>query len=61
MNKSSDYYGFSARHIKHGGSVSVNFLKDYLNLSFKFMEYGVPFEELVGVGSLVHKAGKKRV
>ena len=59
VNKSPDYYGFSARHIKHGGSVSVNFLKDYLNLSFKFMEYGVPSEELVGVGSLVHKAGKK--
>jgi hypothetical protein len=31
----------------------------YLNLSFKFMEYGVPSEELVGVGSLVHKGGKK--
>ena len=58
VNKSPDYYGFSARHIKHGGSVSVNFIMNYLNLSFRYMEHGVPSEELVGVGSLVHKGGK---
>ena len=59
VNKSPAYYGFSARHIKSGGSVSVNFIIKYLNLSFRYMEYGVPEEELVGVGSLVHKRGKE--
>ena len=49
VNKSPDYYGFSARHIKNGGSVSVNFIMKYLNLSFIYMEYVVPSEELVGV------------
>ena len=58
-NKSPDYFGFSAKHIKYGGYVSVNFIMEYLNLSFKFIEYGVPPEELVGVGSLVHKGAKK--
>ena len=59
VNKSPDYFGFSAKHIKYGGNVSVKFLKEYLNLSFKFIEHGVPSEELVGSGSLVHKGGKK--
>ena len=31
----------------------------YINLSFNYIQYGVPAEELVGVGSLVHKGGKK--
>ena len=39
--------------------MSVNFIKEYLNLSFRYIEYGVPEEELVGVGSLAHKGGKK--
>jgi hypothetical protein len=59
VNKAPDYFGFSAKHIKYGGNVSVKFLMEYLNLSFKFIEHGVPSEELVGSGSLVHKGGKK--
>ena len=58
-NKSPDYFGFSAKHVKHGGFVSAHFLQKYINLSFQFIEQGVPDEELVGAGSLVHKGGKK--
>jgi hypothetical protein len=35
------------------------YLKEYLNLSFMHIEHGVPSQELVGAGSLVHKGGKK--
>ena len=59
VNKSPDIFGFSAKHLKHGGNVSVTYMMQYLNMSFKHMQYGVPCEELVGAGSLVHKAGKK--
>ena len=31
----------------------------YINISFKYIQYGVPGEELIGAGSLVHKGGKK--
>ena len=33
VNKSPDYFGFSAKHIKLGAMVAVKYLKDYLNLS----------------------------
>ena len=39
--------------------MSVTHIMQYLNVSFKHMEYGVPSEELVGAGSLVHKSGKR--
>ena len=39
--------------------MSVNHIMQYLNVSFQHMEYGVPSEELVGAGSLVHKSGKR--
>ena len=58
-NKSPDYFGFSAKHVKNGGAVSAHYLRLYINMSFQYMEQGVPSEELVGAGSLVHKAGKK--
>ena len=58
-NKSPDYFGFSAQHVKSGGFVSAHFLMKYINTSFQFIEHGVPAEELVGVGSLVHKGGRK--
>ena len=58
-NKSADYFGFSAKHVKNGGFVSTHFLRIYINLSFKHIEYGVPEEELIGCGSLVHKSGNK--
>ena len=58
-NKSPDYFGFSAQHVKQGGFVSAHFLMKYINTSFQFIEHGVPAEELVGAGSLVHKGGKK--
>ena len=58
-NKSPDYFGFSARHVKSGGFVSTHFLMNYINTSFQFIEYGVPAEELVGSASLVHKGNKK--
>ena len=58
-NKSPDYFGFSARHVKAGGFVSATYLMEYINLSFRSMEQGVPSGELVGSGSLVHKGGKK--
>ena len=57
--KSPDYYGFSAKHIKHGGIVSARHLRTYLNLSFQYIEHGVPAEELTGLASLIHKGGKK--
>ena len=59
VNKSPDYFGFSAKHVKFGGNVSVTHIMQYLNVSFQHMEYGVPSEELIGAGSLVHKSGKK--
>ena len=59
VNKSPDYFGFSAKHIKHGGVVAVKYIMEYLNMSFSNIEYGVPEQELVGTGSLVHKGGKK--
>ena len=58
-NKSPDSFGLSARHVQLGGFVSANYLMKYINTSFQFMEQGVPCEELVGAGSLVHKGGKK--
>ena len=58
-NKSPDYFGFSANHVKNGGFVSTHFLMKYINISFNFIEHGVPVEELTGIGSLVHKAAKK--
>ena len=45
--------------MKYGGAVAVKFLKEYINLSFRNIEFGVPSQELVGTGSLVHKSGKK--
>ena len=59
VNKSPDFFGLSAKHVKYGGSVSIKYIKEYLNLSFKHMEHGIPEQELVGTGSLAHKAGKK--
>ena len=58
-NKSPDYFGFSAKHVKSGGFVSTHFLMKYINISFNFIEQGVPTKELIGVGSLVHKGGRK--
>ena len=58
-SKSPDFFGFSAKHVKHGGTVSVKYIKEYLNLSFNYIEHGVPSQELVGTGPLVHKGGKK--
>ena len=58
-NKSPDYFGFSAQHVKSGGFVSAHFLMKYINTSFKYIQHGVPAGELVGAGSLVHKGGKK--
>ena len=54
-NKSSDYFGFSAKHVKNGGFVSTHFLMQYMNTSFQYIEQGVPEGELVGCASLVHK------
>ena len=58
-NKSPDFFGFSAKHIKYGGNVAVKFIMEYLNMSFLNIEHGVPSQELVGNGSMVHKGGKK--
>ena len=58
-NKSPDILGFSARHVKNGGSVAVHFIMQYLNLSFQSMQYGVPSAELTGIASLIHKGQKK--
>ena len=58
-NKSPDVFGFSAKHVKYGGFVSVHFLMNYMNTSFQFIEQGVPGEELVGCASLVFKGSKK--
>ena len=58
-NKSPDYFGFSAQHVKKGGFVSTHYLMKYINTSFQFIEHGVPEEELVGSASLVHKENKK--
>ena len=58
-NKSSDYFGFSAKHVKNGGFVSTHFLMQYMNTSFQYIEQGVPEGELVGCASLVHKGAKK--
>ena len=58
-NKSPDYFGFSAKHVKKGGFVSTHYLMNYINTSFQFIEHGVPKEELVGSASLVHKGNRK--
>ena len=58
-NKSADYFGFSAKHVKNGSFVSTNFLMKYVNTSVQFIEYGVPSEELVGSASLAHKGSRK--
>ena len=44
---------------KRGGRAAAFFLMKYLNLSFQFMQYGVPEEELTGIASLIFKGGKK--
>ena len=44
-NKSPDYFGLSARHVKSGGFISAHFLMQYINTSFQYIEYGVPGEE----------------
>ena len=41
-NKSPDYFGFSAQHVKSGGFVSTHYLMKYINASFQSIEYGVP-------------------
>jgi hypothetical protein len=46
-NKSPDVFGFSVKHVKYGGFVSVHFLIKYMNTSFQFIEQGVPGEELL--------------
>ena len=58
-NKSPDILEFSARHVKNGGPIAVHFIMQYLNLSFQSMQYGVPFEELTGIASLIHKGPQK--
>ena len=58
-NKSPDLLGFSARHVKNGGPVAVHFIMQYLNLSFKCIQYGVPAEELKGAASMIFKGNKK--
>ena len=58
-NKSPDYFGFSAKHVINGGFVSTHFLMQYINTSFKYIEQGVPDEELIGCASLVYKGSKK--
>ena len=50
VNKSPDFFGFFAKHVKHGGTVSVKFLKEYLNLSIKNIECGVPSESWLVLG-----------
>ena len=37
VNKSPDFFGFSAKHVKYGGTVATNFIMQYLNMSFKHM------------------------
>ena len=51
-NKSSDLIGLSARHVKNGGQVAVNFIMKYLNMSFQSIQYGVPADELKGAASI---------
>ena len=58
-NKSPDYFGFSAQHVKHVGCVSTHYLMKYINISFQSIEHSVPLEELVGSASLVHKGSRK--
>ena len=57
--KSPDYYGLSVLHVKNGGSISVLFLTKYLNLTFKYIEYGVSEEELIGTASMIFKGKGK--
>ena len=38
-NKSPDLLGFTAKHVKHGGPVAVHFIMQYLNLSFKCIQW----------------------
>ena len=49
-NKSADYFGFSAKHVKNGGFVSTHFLMKYMNISFQNIEQGVPEGELAQRG-----------
>ena len=42
-----------------GGRPAAYFLMKYLNLSFEYIQYGVPEQELIGLASLIHKSGKK--
>ena len=58
-NSSADYYGLTSEYIKYGGSVSISFLTEYLNLSFQFIESGVPEEELLGRLCLIYKGNNK--
>ena len=58
-NKSPDFSGFSTTHVKKGGRAAAYFLMKYLNLSFQYIQHGVPEQELTGIASLIFKGGKK--
>ena len=58
-NKSPDLIGLSTKHVKNGGPVAVHFIMKYLNLSFQYIQYGVPAEELKGAASMIFKGKKK--
>ena len=47
-----DFYGLTSEHVKKGGASSIYFLQKYINLCFKYIEYGVPEEDLVGVATI---------
>ena len=59
-NKSPDFSGFSTTHVKMGGRAAAYFLMKYLNLSFQYIQHGVPEQELTGIASLIFK-GKKSI
>ena len=58
-NKYPGIWEFSAKHVKNGGPIAVHFIMQYLNMSFKSMQYGVPSSELTGIASMIHKGNKK--
>ena len=58
-SSTADYYGLTGEHIANGGAVAITFLAEYLNLSFRHIESGVPEEELFGRLCLIYKGNKK--
>ena len=57
--KSPDYFGLTSDHVKNGGSVAILYITKYLNMTFKWMEFGVSEEELIGTASMIYKGKGK--